>query len=252
MSEETIKKVQQLVDAGKGDKERLLGILNALQSSKPLELSDQQYIDSFSSATSELRDDSVTFDSSTQESNKETNPSETLEASEVPQKISKSKTRKMIIAGIVIAAIFFGYMGANAYAVSTLQFRPHQGTQYALSETILHIQAEACNPSFFPVSFHDYEINAVYKANVLETASIMGSTISPKSSLLLDGTFTINKDALAQFTQLGSNFDPNDATVKTKIDAPLFGIIPFTVNKDYSGKEFENIVKNGPPGGYKC
>ena len=252
MSEETIKKVQGLIDAGKGDNERLQNILNSLQNEQPLESSDQQYIESLSSTEPEAKYDSITFEN-TSETITEPDVNDKQETNEIPSKTEINVNRKKIVlAGIVIAAMIFGYIGANAYAVSTLEFRPHQGSQFAISPTELHIQAEACNPSYFPASFHNYEIKAIYKSQVLEIASINGSTISPKSSLLLDGKFTINKDAIAQFAHEGSQFDPNQAVVKTKLDAAIFGIIPFTINKDYSGTQFADVVKNGPPGGYQC
>ena len=252
MSEETVKKIQELIDTGKGDSERLHNILSSLQNGQPLESSDQQYIDSLSLTEPEAKYDSITFENTSEsidEQNFDTKP-ETNETSLKNESMSNRK--KTVLAGIVIAAIVFGYIGANAYAVSTLEFRPHQGAQYTISSTELHIQAEACNPSYFPASFHNYEINAIYKSQIIETASINGSTISPKSSLLLDGKFTINKEALAQFAQEGSQFDPTQAVVKTKLDAAIFGIIPFTINKDYSGTQFADVVKNGPPGGYQC
>ena len=250
MSEEIIKKVQELLDAGKGDAERLHNILNTIQNEQPLESSDKQYIESLSTEP-ETKYDSITFEN-TSESIDEPDFTK-QETSEIPPKNeSMSSRKKIVIAGIVIAAMIFGYIGANAYAVSTLEFRPHLGGQYAISATEVHIQAEACNPSYFPASFHSYEINAVYKSQVLETASINGSTISPKSSLLLDGTFTINKEALSQFSKDSTQFDPNQAIVKTKLNAAIFGIIPFAINKDYSGTQFADVVKNGPPGGYQC
>ena len=252
MSEEIIKKVQGLIDAGKGDSERLHNILNSLQNEQPLELSDKEYIEHLSSTEPETKYDSITFEN-TSESINESDSNDKPETNEISLKNELfSNKRKIVIAGIVIVAIIFGYIGANAYAVSTLEFRPHQGTQYAISSTVLHIQAEACNPSYFPASFHSYEINAVYKSQVLETALIDGTTLSPKSSLLLDGKFTINKDALSQFAKDGSQFDPNQAVVQTKLNAAIFGIIPFAINKDYSGTQFADVVKNGPPGGYQC
>lgn len=251
MSEEIIKKVQDLIDAGKGDNERLHHILDSLQNKQPLELSDSQYIDSLSSEP-ETKYDSITFEN-TSESNSEPDFSDKPESNEIPTKNESSGNRKKIaIAGIVIAVIISAYIGANAYAVSTLEFRPHQGTQYTISPTELHIQAEACNPSYFPASFHIYEIRAVYKSQVIEIASINGSTISPKSSTLLDGKFTINRDAISQFAREGSQFDSSQAVVKTKLDAAILGIIPFTINKDYTGTQFADVVKNGPPGGYQC
>lgn len=254
MSDNLINTIQDIIDSGKGDAERLRTILTGLQNGQPIETSDQQYVESLTIKTDEfeINKDPITFNNSSLEQNDGTNLNNVPKADEIVHKTPKVNTKKIVIAGIVIAAIFFSYVGVDAYAVSALQFRPHQGNQYPLSETILHIQADACNPSFFPISFHNYEINAVYKSQVLETASISGNMISPKSSSLLDGTFTINKDALSQLEKLGSKFDPNEAQVKTKLDAPIFGFIPFTISKDYSGKEFANIVKNGPPGSYQC
>jgi len=254
LSEEIIKKVQELIGKGNGDIERLQNILNSLQNGNPIELSDQHYLESLSleSTESEKNENSITFDNSSLEPNNEINLENIPEVNKIVHKAPKVNGKKIAIVSIVIVTIFFSYIAANAYAANSLQIRPHQGNQYAISETTLHIQAEACNPSYFPASFHNYEINAIYKSKVLEKAAITGSTISPKSSLLLDGTFTIDKEALSQFAKLGSDFDPNQARVKTKLDAPIFGVIPFTINKDYSGKEFENIVKNGPPGGYQC
>jgi hypothetical protein len=253
LSEETVKKIQELIDKEIGDIERLHRILNSLQNGDPMESSDQQYIESLSQVTNnEKNENPISSDTFPLEPNNETNLNSIPESGEEIPKTPNGNRKKIALAGIVIAAILFSYIGANVYAVNTLQIKPHQGNQYAISETMLHIQAEACNPSYFPASFHNYEINAIYKSKVLETASINGSTISPKSSLLLDGTFTIDKEALSQFATLGSNFDPTQARVKTKLDAAIFGIIPFTINKDFSGKEFEDIVKNGPPGGYSC
>src|SRR5690242_8657130 len=131
MSEEAIKKIQGLIDSGKGDAERLRSILNSLQNDQPLELSDQQYIDSLTE--SETKYDSITFEN-TSESTDESDINNKPEANEItPKNESMSNRKKTVLAGIVIAAIIFAYIGANAYAVSTLEFRPHQGTQYAIS-----------------------------------------------------------------------------------------------------------------------
>lgn len=49
MSEELIKKVQQFIDSGIGDKGRLSDILKVLNQHKPLYLSDYRYLQSLSS-----------------------------------------------------------------------------------------------------------------------------------------------------------------------------------------------------------
>ena len=253
MSEETIKKVQELIEKGKGNTERLNSILNSLQNGNLLDLSDQQYIENLSSNTDkfETKEEPITSENQPEPINEADNIAD--ETDKISFKAeSKSNRKKIIIIGIVIAAIICSFIGTDAYASSTVQIRPHQGNQYPISQTVLHIQAEACNPSFFPASFHSYEIIAIYKTKVLEIASINGSTITPKSSMLVDGTFTIDKEAVSEFANQSSVFDPSQATVKTKLDAPIFGIIPFAINKEYTGQEFANVVKNGPPGGYQC
>ncbi len=254
MSEEIIKKVQELIDAGKGDSERLRNILNSLQNEQPLELSDKQYIESLSSMESETKYDSITFENTSESINEPDNEpdSSNIPEADIVSKIPKINRKKIVIASIVAAAIFFSYIGADVYGVSSLQIKPHSGNQYAISKTVLHIQAQACNPSYFPVSFHSYEISAIYKSQVLETASISGSTIFPKSFTILDGTFTLNEQAISAIASQGSGFNATDAKVTTKLDAPIFGIIPFTISKDYSGTEFADTVKNGPPGSYQC
>ena len=130
-----------------------------------------------SEETNELKnEESSSVNNSTTEPDSEPNPSNIPEAN-VVSKAPKGNRKKIAIAGLAIAVVFFSYIGANAYAVNSLQIRPHPSNQYAISETVLHIQADACNPSYFPVSFHNYEINAVYKSQVLETASISGNMI---------------------------------------------------------------------------
>lgn len=252
MSEEIINKVRELIERGSSDTERLNNILNSLRNGIPLDLSDQQYIENLSSKTEfETKEESITSEKLPEQANETDNNLD--EAGKTSIKVeSKSNRKKIIIAGIVIAVIICSLLGTNAYASSTLQIRPHQGTQYVISETVLHIQAEACNPSYFPASFHNYKIIAIYQSKVLETASINGSTITPKSSILVDGIFTIDKEAISEFAKQGPQFDPSKASVKTELDAPIFGIIPFTINKEYTGPEFANVVKNGPPGGYQC
>jgi hypothetical protein len=121
-----------------------------------------------------------------------------------------------------------------------------------ISQTQLFIQSDVCNPSYFPASFNKYEINAFYKTYSIETAYISGSTISPKTYEILNGVFTVNKDAVTQLQNGNFTFDPNLAHVTTTVDAPIFGLIPFSVAKEYAGDEFQKVLKNGPPDSFSC
>ena len=251
MSEDLIKQIQDLINSGKGDEGRLRQILERLQSGNPLDSSDQEYIGSLTPANTE-RIDAIIAESADNSSlptsprfDNSQNKSETY-----PE--TRAKSKRIAIATIVVAVVVVAYLGLDVYAVNALQFRPHSGSQTIISDTELGIKADACNPSYFPVSFNTYEITAFYKSDTIEKATISGSTISPKSSMILDGVFSLNRDALAKFRNENTTFDPTQASIATKVNAPIFGIIPYSVNKEYSVQDFQRIVKEGPPGSYDC
>ena len=44
----------------------------------------------------------------------------------------------------------------------------------------------------------------------------------------------------------------NATTITTSVDAPIFGFIPYSVEKKYPAQEFQNMIKNPPPGTFDC
>jgi hypothetical protein len=262
MSDDQIKLVQSLIESGKGDIDRLRFILGILQEGKPLYDSDQNYLQELAK---KLESDDPTTPSppsetaaaSSMNTPEEKVPDPQNSADSFPQEtkefILNSPSRKRIVTvAAIIAVVVVAYAGLDAYAVTTLQFRPHHGNQYLISQTQMFIQSDVCNPSYFPASFNKYEINAFYKTDSIEIAEISGSTISPKTYEILNGVFTLNKDAVIKLQQGNFTFDPNQAHVTTTVDAPIFGMIPFSVSKEYAGTEFQQVVKNGPPGSFSC
>jgi hypothetical protein len=260
VSEDLIKRVQFLLESGQGDNERLRKILEALQKGEPLDNSDKNYLQELADQprhdlTTEGSD--VSLDAVTPTSN----ASEDISAPSTPYAtshekkdvITKTISRKRVAkVAAIIAVLVLAYVASDVYAVSTLQFRPHHGSQYVISQTQLFIQGEVCNPSYFPASFSNYEINAVYKSESIEKAEISGSTITPKTFAILDGKFDLNKDAVTRLQQQNEKFDPTQAHITTTINAPIFGVIPFSVVKEYSADQFQQVLKNGPPGSFSC
>jgi len=251
MSEDLIKQIQDLISSGKGDEGRLGQILATLQSGNPLDSSDQKYLDSLTPTNAGPINggiaesvDNSTSPTSPSFDNSQNKPETYLE--------TRTKSKRIIIAAIVVAVVVAAYLVLDVYAVNALQFRPHSGSQTVISDTELGIQADACNPSYFPASFNTYEITAFYKSDTIEKATISGSIISPKSSIILDGVFSLNRDAVTKFRNGNSTFDPTQAIIATKVSAPIFGVIPYSVNKEYSVQDFQRIVKEGPPGSYDC
>jgi len=255
MSEDLIKMVQDLINSKKGDEVRLGQILETLQSGNQPSLSDQQYLESLTASTPSENVISEQSDSIIPEPAESTVPSGTsdsLDNKPGTQTEAKTAFRRIAIAAIIAAIVVIAYGGLDVYAVNALQFRPHSGSQTIISDTELKIQADACNPSYFPANFNTYEITAFYKSDTIEKATISGSTISPKSSTTLSGIFTLNKDAVTKFGNTNASFDSTQARIITKVSAPIFGIIPYSVDKEYSAQDFQRIIKNGPPGSYSC
>ncbi len=251
MSENLIKQIQDLISSGKGDEGRLGQILETLQSGNPLDSSEQKYLDSLTPTSIEPINGGIaeSVDSSTSPTSPSVDNSQN-KSETYPE--TRAKSKRIVIAAIVVTVLVVAYLGLDVYAVNALQFRPHSGPQTVISDTELGIQADACNPSYFPASFNTYEITAFYKSDTVEKATISGSTISPKSSTILNGVFSLNKDAVAKFRNGNTTFDPIQASIITKVSAPIFGVIPYSVNKEYSVQDFQRIVKEGPPGSYDC
>jgi len=261
MSDDQIKLIQYLIESGEGDIDRLRFILDALQKGNPLDEYDQSYLQEFakklhpydlvtpSSPHSETPTTNVTSEE------KISNPQNSDDGvSQETKTFTANSTLKKRIATIaaIIAIVVIVYAGLDTYAVTSLQFRPHHGNQYLISQTQVFIQSDVCNPSYFPASFNKYKINAFYKTDSVETAEISGSIISPKTYETLNGVFTLNKNTITKLQQENFTFDPNQARVTTTVEAPIFGVIPFSVVKEYAGAEFQKVLKNGPPGSFSC
>lgn len=261
MSEDLIRSIEELIKSERGDVGRLQDILTAIKNGESIPFADHQYIESLMQSQSlsnpvsnsdNMTSDTVkpgnTFDNIIPESNSEI-PS--LEVSE-REAAKRTPVKKYASVGIIVAIVLVAYVGLDVYAVNNLQFRPHHGQQSIISETQLTIKSDACNPAYFPATFTKYEIIAFYNSDEIEKATITGSTLSPKSAATLDGIFSINKEAVTKIGKENSTFDPAKATIKTSVDAPIFGFIPYTVDKKFSAQEFQNKIKNPPPGTFDC
>ena len=251
MPEDLASTIEEILKSGKGDATRLQKILTAIKSGEPVSFEDHQYIENLTQGQPNPVSTYIVSDSTENVSdNTVTNPSPEISQASEPTK--KSLTKKYASIGIIIAIIIVAYVGLDVYAVNNLQFRPHHGQQTAISDTELSIQTDACNPSYFPATFTKYEIDAFYNSDIIEKATVGGSTLSPKSAATLDGVFAINKQAVDKIGQSNATFDPTKATITTSISAPIFGFIPYTVDQKYDAIDFQNRIKNPPPGTFDC
>jgi hypothetical protein len=252
MSEDLANKIEEMIELQKGDVTRLQNILTAVKNGEPVSSEDHQYIENLTE--NQPQSNQVSSDSIT-DSQPESVPDNTVPSFEIPTEtkpVRKISTKKYASIGIIAAIIIVAYIGLDVYAVDSLQFRPHHGQQVTISDTEISIQTDACNPSYFPAMFTKYEIDAFYNSDIIEKATVGGSTLSPKSAATLDGIFAINKDAVTKIGQENATFDPSKATITTSVSAPIFGVIPYSVDKKYAAEDFQKMIKNPPPDTFDC
>lgn len=259
MSEDLIYKIEELIKSERGDVGRLQDILTAIKNGDPVSFDDHHYIETLTQSQSppksENSDNLVTdvkpenaLDSDIPESTSEI---PNIEGSEKITKVIP--TKKYAIVGIIVAIALVAYIGLDVYAVNNLQFRPHQGgQQIIISDTELAIKSDVCNPAYFPATFTKYEITAFYNSAEIEKATINGTSLSPKSAAILDGIFAINKEAMTKIGKENTTFDATKAVITTSVVAPIFGFIPYTVDVKYPAQDFQNRIKNPPPGTFDC
>ncbi len=270
MSEDLTKVVEELISSGKGDLTRLQNILELLRGGMSLSDSDQKYVESISGKQEftandfpvevptdipvipkDISSDNPDFMSETHTDVPTDIPVSNTESDTRDKKTKHTKKRAISIA-IVASIIIISYVALDVYAVDSLQFKPHRGTQAIISNTEISIQSDACNPSYFPVSFNKYQITAFYKSDIIETATIGGGMLSPKSAATFDGIFALNKDVITKYQNANEQFNISNAQVTTKVYTSIFGFIPYVVEKDYGADQFQKIIKSGPSELYSC
>lgn len=261
MSEDLIRSIEELIKSERGDVGRLQDILSAIKNGESVSPKDHQYVESLVHSQSPPNPISDS-DNESNDVEKSINADKNINSelnSEIPnpevserEAVKRAPIKKYASIGIVVAIILVAYIGLDVYAVNNLQFRPHHGQQTIISETQLAIKSDVCNPGYFPATFTKYEITAFYNTDEIEKATIGGSTLSPKSAAILDGIFAINKEAVTKIGNQNATFDPTKATITTSIDAPIFGFIPYTVDQKYPAQEYQNRIKNPPPGSFDC
>lgn len=246
MSEDLASIIEEMIKSGKGDTVRLQNILTSIKNSEPVSFEDHQYIETLTQPQpNQIPSDMIQDTTENVSEISSTGP-------EISERAKKSLSKKYASIGIIVAIIIVAYVGLDVYAVNNLQFRPHHGQQTAISDTEITIQTDACNPSYFPATFTTYEIDAYYNSDIIEKATVGGSTLSPKSAATLDGIFAIDKQAVNKIGQTNATFDPTKATITTTVSAPIFGFIPYSIDKKYDAIDFQNRIKNPPPGTFDC
>ena len=174
--------------------------------------------------------------------------------------IMDKHTAIVIVASIVIA-IPFVYSGWNIYALEQLQIKGTDEDRFRFFDMINGGTVEICNPMPFFVNFQEFNIVIFFNEANKGTYSIEPNTFSPLSSKIVNGTFSSEEFSEAQYLALhfdgmfsGSapeRIDPRQLKIITQIEAPIIGVIPYSITTQFSSLFFWDEL-NGKIGEYSC
>jgi hypothetical protein len=169
-------------------------------------------------------------------------------------------TTIVIIASIVIA-IPFVYSGWNIYALDHLQLKGTDDGMFRFFDMINSGNIEICNSMPFFVNYEKLSIFIFFNDDNKGEYSISSNTLNPLSSKIVNGTFSSETFSEAQYLALhfdgmfyGSTperIDPRELKIITQIQAPIIGVVPYTITNQYSGLYFWDAL-NGKIGEFNC
>ena len=232
---------------------RLASIRSDLETKSEIYDSDRTYIESKFAALQQVsaNDDVQDVEKISDATNATTSHTPDIRSHSLKQ---GNYTRRIVIATCIVisAMIIFTMVILNIYAVSNLEWRSSDmssdGVDFSdfdAAEIQLVTTYEMCNPTFFPASFDELEIDIIYKDDAdVFTITILGKTIPPMSATTTDGKINMSSDFVltlfadvlgSMFEESEMEFDEKNFNLMASINAPIFGIIPWstTYETDY-------------------
>ena len=143
------------------------------------------------------------------------------------------------------------YALLGAAALSDVQFRwgdPDGFGYVALASGGL---VEVCNPSPLPVRLDRLEIGVAYQGGEFASFGAPGGIIGPGESALLRGDGEARGAGIFSGYGGPGGFDEGDIEAGSTARTLVFGLIPHSVTREYSGSEFAEMMEGRDPG-YAC
>lgn len=162
----------------------------------------------------------------------------------------------VITASVVIAATFV-FSAFNIYAAEQIQFVGNEKEGFSYFNMINSEQLSVCNSLPFYVTLSKINMIMVFDKKEIGIYRIQDVVLSPFTISNIKGNFKSENFDEAQYyafhfdgefsESIPIRTDSMKFSIISEIDTPIIGIIPYTVNKQYSGQEFWNMMneKNG-------
>ena len=158
----------------------------------------------------------------------------------------------VIVASIVIIAPF-AMFGLSVASADSIQLRWSEPEKFGYFEFSNNGEIVICNPSPFPLNFEKLDIHPYYEGRQHGTFSVPGKMINPHSTTNINGIYRSESFAESQylFMNMDGQFagtapiriDPRFMTILIQYQTPILGVIPYTIEKQESGFDFYNKMK---------
>ena len=168
---------------------------------------------------------------------------------------------RVIILGISVAvAVLMATFIANDYALSRMQFRVNDVSEFDYTSLTSKVALEACNPTAFPAGFDRFSAVVHYKEGEFARIRVDGGAVMPYQSSTFNGELrlsaqTVSGLIIALADAVGgkdSPYNENDITLTVTMDAKVLGIMPYSQTKEVTFSQFQQFMSTSQADQYSC
>ena len=162
-----------------------------------------------------------------------------------------NKHTVITVVAIIAIVIPFAFSGMNIYAAEQIQYRWNDPGKFSFFELMNNGRIELCNTQSYPTNFEIFEITIYYQGENKGTYKIENLEINSSEIKLEKGTFVSDNfiDTQRLFLVMDFQFDGGDNRVDARhlfvnvsINTKIIGIIPYSIESQYSGFDFDQLM----------
>lgn len=169
-------------------------------------------------------------------------------------------TRAIIVGASVAVVMLVATFFANSYALSNMQYRVVDVSDFDYTTLASDVALEACNPTAFPAGFDKFSAVVDYRQGEFARINVEGGSVMPYQASTFDGELklsaqTVSGLIIALADAVGgtdSPYNENDITLKVTMDARILGIVPYTHTQEFTFSQFQQFMGAQQAEKYQC